>query len=77
MLPKAPSITVSIEPEVIAVPEQPKKKKDEPAADQAPAVEIKLDPETEAKLANMDPEKAAKVRAAMAAKLAKEAKAAE
>lgn len=77
MLPKPPHVTSSIEPEVVEVPEQPKKKRaEEPAAEAAPVAQVQLDPETEAKLANMDPEKAAKVRAAMAAKLAKEAKAA-
>lgn len=45
------------------------------AADQPAAAKTDADAELEAKLASMDPEKAAKVRAAMAAKAAKAAKA--
>lgn len=65
-------------PEVVVVPAKEKKPKAKPVEQPAPEVsaDVRLTPEEEAKLAAMDPEKAAKVRAAMIAKKAK-AKAAE
>jgi ech hydrogenase subunit F len=71
MEPVAPPAATTFGFEVFEVPD-PKAAKEEKTAD-APVIEPTGDPEMDAKLAGMDPEKAAKVRAAFMAKKAKEA----